>query len=112
MKPATTLIGPNAPITIPVAAQPAKEHNPDYEVELAIVIGKAAKNVREADALNYVLGYTGANDVGHLQGGHIRFTHVSGYHRYRSESTKWLCRSGHSQKDSVRSGDIEINNRR
>lgn len=63
MKPATTLIGPNAPITIPVAAQPAKEHNPDYEVELAIVIGKAAKNVREADALNYVLGYTGANDV-------------------------------------------------
>lgn len=44
-------------------AQPVKEHIPDYEVELAIVIGKVAKNVSEEDALDYVLGYTGANDV-------------------------------------------------
>lgn len=43
-----------------------REHVPDYEVELAIVIGKAAKNVSEADALDYVLGYTGANDVREL----------------------------------------------
>ena len=35
----------------------------DYECELAIIIGKAAKNVSEADALNYVAGYTCANDV-------------------------------------------------
>ncbi|RXW25744.1 hypothetical protein EST38_g29 [Candolleomyces aberdarensis] len=63
LKPVTTLIGPNAPIVIPRAAQPPEEHLPDYEVELTIVIGKAAKNVSEADALDYVLGYTGANDV-------------------------------------------------
>jgi 2-keto-4-pentenoate hydratase/2-oxohepta-3-ene-1,7-dioic acid hydratase in catechol pathway len=44
-----------------------KEHLPDYEVELTIVIGKAAKNVSEADALDYVLGYTGANDVSFRQ---------------------------------------------
>lgn len=48
---------------IPQVAQPPKEHLPDYEVELVIVIGKAAKNVSEAEALDYVLGYTGANDV-------------------------------------------------
>ena len=35
----------------------------DYECELAIVIGKAAKNVSKENALDYVLGYTCANDV-------------------------------------------------
>jgi 2-keto-4-pentenoate hydratase/2-oxohepta-3-ene-1,7-dioic acid hydratase in catechol pathway len=35
----------------------------DYECELAIVIGRACKNVSQADALDYVLGYTCANDV-------------------------------------------------
>lgn len=35
----------------------------DYESELAVVIGKACKNVSEADALKYVLGYTASNDV-------------------------------------------------
>ncbi|KAH7173231.1 homoprotocatechuate catabolism bifunctional isomerase/decarboxylase [Fusarium flagelliforme] len=35
----------------------------DYESELTIVIGKECKNVSEADAYDYVLGYTAANDV-------------------------------------------------
>jgi 2-keto-4-pentenoate hydratase/2-oxohepta-3-ene-1,7-dioic acid hydratase in catechol pathway len=35
----------------------------DYEAELAVVIGKAAKDVPAAEALHYVLGYTAANDV-------------------------------------------------
>jgi len=35
----------------------------DFEGELAVVIGKSAKNVSKADALKYVLGYTIANDV-------------------------------------------------
>ncbi|KAF9226797.1 hypothetical protein BS17DRAFT_728647 [Gyrodon lividus] len=62
-KPLASMIGPNAPIYIPKAAQPVEEHLSDYEVEFTIVIGKTAKNVSEADALDYVLGYTGANDV-------------------------------------------------
>jgi len=62
-KPPTTLIGPGSLVTVPRFAQPVKEHIPDYEVELVIVIGKAAKDVSEAEALDYVLGYTGANDV-------------------------------------------------
>lgn len=35
----------------------------DYEGELTVVIGKDAKNVSEADALNYVAGYVSGNDV-------------------------------------------------
>ena len=35
----------------------------DYEAELAIVIGKKAKHVSEADADEYILGYTCANDI-------------------------------------------------
>jgi 2-keto-4-pentenoate hydratase/2-oxohepta-3-ene-1,7-dioic acid hydratase in catechol pathway len=35
----------------------------DYEAELAVVIGKHAKNVAVEDALNYVFGYCNANDV-------------------------------------------------
>jgi transcription initiation factor TFIIH subunit 2 len=35
----------------------------DYEGELTVVIGKDAKNVSEAEALQYVLGYTVGNDV-------------------------------------------------
>lgn len=62
-KPLTSMIGPNVPICIPKIAQPVEDHLPDYEVELTIVIGRAAKGVSEADALDYVLGYTGANDV-------------------------------------------------
>jgi 2-keto-4-pentenoate hydratase/2-oxohepta-3-ene-1,7-dioic acid hydratase in catechol pathway len=35
----------------------------DYEAELAVVIGRRASKVSEADALSYVFGYTGCNDV-------------------------------------------------
>lgn len=41
----------------------AQDDQADYEGELVIVIGKDAKNVSEDDALNYVLGYTVADDV-------------------------------------------------
>jgi 2-keto-4-pentenoate hydratase/2-oxohepta-3-ene-1,7-dioic acid hydratase in catechol pathway len=51
---------PNAPIVIPKAL-PSEQV--DYECELAVVIGKACKNVSRDDALQYVLGYTCANDV-------------------------------------------------
>ncbi|WP_078393668.1 fumarylacetoacetate hydrolase family protein [Shouchella patagoniensis] len=44
-------------------AVPSVTNELDYEVELAIVIGKTAKNVSEEKALEYVLGYTIANDL-------------------------------------------------
>jgi 2-keto-4-pentenoate hydratase/2-oxohepta-3-ene-1,7-dioic acid hydratase in catechol pathway len=55
-----TLQNPGDPIEIPTHLE-SKEV--DYECELAVVIGKTCKNVKKEDALNYVLGYTCANDV-------------------------------------------------
>ena len=59
IKAANTLNNPGDPIVIPKAA-PGQVV---YECELAVVIGKAAKNVSRDAALSYVLGYTCANDV-------------------------------------------------
>ena len=55
-----TLQNPHDPILIPTHLA---SHEVDYECELAVVIGKACKNVTRARALDYVLGYTCANDV-------------------------------------------------
>jgi len=52
---------PGDPIVIPAACDRGPEV--DYECELAVVIGRAALNVPEADALSHVLGYTAGNDV-------------------------------------------------
>jgi len=56
-----SLQNPIDAISIPKIARDPPEV--DYECELAVVIGKPCKNVSEEDALNYVLGYTCANDV-------------------------------------------------
>jgi 2-keto-4-pentenoate hydratase/2-oxohepta-3-ene-1,7-dioic acid hydratase in catechol pathway len=55
-----TLQHPGQPIQIPTHLA---SHEVDYECELAVVIGRACKNVSRAEALKYVLGYTCANDV-------------------------------------------------
>ncbi|TPX18440.1 uncharacterized protein E0L32_011625, partial [Thyridium curvatum] len=60
-KPPTALAGPTDPIPIPALAQ--NLDGLDYECELVIVIGKKCTNVRESEALSYVLGYSVANDV-------------------------------------------------
>ena len=61
MKPAGALNHPESPIVIPKACSRGPEV--DYECELAVVIGRTAHNVSEADALKHVLGYTCGNDV-------------------------------------------------
>ncbi len=60
MKSPAALQHPGGPILLPRALRSDKV---DYECELAVVIGRAAKNVSRVDALSYVLGYTCANDV-------------------------------------------------
>ncbi len=57
IKPTSTLCPHEGDILLP------QTEELDYECELAVIIGKAAKNVSEEDALDYVLGYTCANDV-------------------------------------------------
>ncbi|MCB1763681.1 MAG: fumarylacetoacetate hydrolase family protein [Gammaproteobacteria bacterium] len=61
MKPTTALNHPDNEIVLPACCRDVPEV--DFEAELAVVIGKAARNVSEEDALDYVLGYTCANDV-------------------------------------------------
>lgn len=55
---ANAIIGPGEPIVLPRVTSQV-----DYEAELAVVIGRTAKDVSEADALQYVGGYMPLNDV-------------------------------------------------
>ena len=59
LKATTSALAHNGTIVLPAPAP----DEVDYEAELCVVIGKAAKNVSEGDALDYVLGYTCGNDV-------------------------------------------------
>ena len=56
-KPETSLAGPDDDVIYPKIGQ-----NVHYEAELVVVMGKSVRDVSEADALNYVLGYTCGND--------------------------------------------------
>jgi len=58
MKSTTALVGPNDDIVIP-----KNSVKTDWEVEIAVVIGKKATYVAEADAENYIAGYVLHNDV-------------------------------------------------
>jgi len=60
MKGINAVQNPGDPIQIP---RFLPSERVDYECELAVVIGRACKNVRREEALDYVLGYTCANDV-------------------------------------------------
>jgi len=59
LKATSSVIGPDDAIELP----PQAADEVDYEAELAVIIGRTARRVREADALSFVLGYTCANDV-------------------------------------------------
>ena len=57
--PTTTLTHPGDPIRIP---RVSPDHI-DYEAELGVMIGRRCRDVEEADALDYVAGYTIVNDI-------------------------------------------------
>lgn len=59
LKATTSVIGPGEAILIP----PQAPDEVDFEAELALVIGRQARGVTEAEALDYVLGWTAGNDV-------------------------------------------------
>jgi 2-keto-4-pentenoate hydratase/2-oxohepta-3-ene-1,7-dioic acid hydratase in catechol pathway len=54
----TAVIGPGAPIVLPKAST-----RPDYEAEMAVVIGKGGRHIPEANWREHVFGYTILNDV-------------------------------------------------
>ena len=76
MKPATAVIGPDAPIAVPAWCGRV-----DYESEMAIVIGRRAARVKAADAMRYVLGVTCLNDVTarDLQAKDVQYTRAKGF---------------------------------
>jgi 2-keto-4-pentenoate hydratase/2-oxohepta-3-ene-1,7-dioic acid hydratase in catechol pathway len=58
MKPTTAAVGPGDPIVYPLEGK-----NIHFEAEVAVVIGKRARRISEAEATDAILGYTCGNDV-------------------------------------------------
>ncbi len=83
LKPASSVIGPLEKIVCPPSSNQV-----EYEAELAVVIGKRAKDVIAEKALDFVLGYTCLNDVTarDLQKKDVQFT--------RSKSFDTFCPIG------------------
>jgi 2,4-didehydro-3-deoxy-L-rhamnonate hydrolase len=57
-KPIGAVAGPNDPLTLP-----ANTKKPDWELELAVVIGKGGQGISRHDAMSHVAGYAIANDI-------------------------------------------------
>jgi hypothetical protein len=111
LKPPTALTDPLSTITIPLATQPVEHHQPDFEVELVAVMGKAAKNVPESEILDYVLGYTCGNDVSFRfhQMNVSQWTFSKGFGECRFQylvvisTYAWICRRGNTDWTMYRS---------
>jgi 2-keto-4-pentenoate hydratase/2-oxohepta-3-ene-1,7-dioic acid hydratase in catechol pathway len=58
LKPSSAIIGPDEPVCLPTIS-----NTTDWEVELAVIIGQVGRNIRQDCALEYVFGYTVANDI-------------------------------------------------
>ena len=76
LKPSTAVIGPEDRIVLPRDSKRV-----DYEGELGVVIGKRARRVSEAEAREYIMGYTCFNDVSerHNQRDDGQWTRAKGY---------------------------------
>jgi 2-keto-4-pentenoate hydratase/2-oxohepta-3-ene-1,7-dioic acid hydratase in catechol pathway len=76
LKPSTSVIGDGDVIRLPPSSNEVH-----YEGELAVVMGRPAKDVDRENALSYVLGYTAANDVTarDQQRADVQFTRAKGY---------------------------------
>jgi len=73
--PPGSIVGPEDPIV-----RPAESRNLHYEAEMAIIIGKRAENVPVEEAVDYIFGVTGGNDVSERawQGGDIQWVRAKG----------------------------------
>ena len=59
LKTTSSIVGQEVPIVLPAAGPDCV----DYEAELAVIIGRKAKNIKPAEVMDYIMGYTCANDV-------------------------------------------------
>jgi 2-keto-4-pentenoate hydratase/2-oxohepta-3-ene-1,7-dioic acid hydratase in catechol pathway len=76
LKPSTSVVGPDDPIIYPAGVDRV-----DFEGELAVIVGKMARRLDEATALQVVLGFTCANDVTarNLQASDGQWTRAKGF---------------------------------
>lgn len=76
MKPSTSVIGPDDPIVIPECSD-----DMNFEPEVAVIIGRIARNVPVEKAMDHVLGFTCVNDVTlrDLQGTDPMWTRAKGF---------------------------------
>lgn len=96
-KPPSSLLAPEGTIVRPSASERV-----DFEGELAIVVGREAKNVRRSDWMHYVRGFTCANDVTarDLQKKDVQFTRAKGFDTF--------CPLGPSLVSGVDVSDLRI----
>jgi 2-keto-4-pentenoate hydratase/2-oxohepta-3-ene-1,7-dioic acid hydratase in catechol pathway len=80
--------GPTSDIVIPLSC--LEPPQVDFEVELAVVMGKEAKDIKKEDALDYVLGYTCSNDIS----ARIWQKHAGGKQWCRGKSFDTFCPLG------------------
>jgi 2-keto-4-pentenoate hydratase/2-oxohepta-3-ene-1,7-dioic acid hydratase in catechol pathway len=100
LKPVSALLAPGGTIVRPAASQRV-----DFEGELAIVVGREAKNVKAADWRTYVRGFTCANDVTarDLQKKDVQFT--------RGKSFDTFCPLGPWLETNLDVADLRLTTR-
>ncbi len=100
LKPSTAVAGPDDAV-----AYPPSSERVDYEGELAVVIGRLARDVPEGAALEVVLGYTCANDVTarDQQAVDGQWTRAKGYDTF--------CPLGPWIETELNAGDVEVTTR-
>jgi 2-keto-4-pentenoate hydratase/2-oxohepta-3-ene-1,7-dioic acid hydratase in catechol pathway len=97
LKPATAVIGPDAPVVLPPEAEEVH-----HEAELAVVVGRVAHRVAAEDAGAFILGYTAANDISarDLQKRDGQFGRAKGFDTF--------CPLGPAIETEVDPGDLAI----
>ncbi len=93
----TTIAGPDE--ALPLSSDVSPQY--DWEAELAIVIGKTCRDVKEADALDVIFGYTALNDVTarDLQRAHVQW--------FKGKSLDHTCPIGPWIVDAAEIGDAQ-----
>ncbi len=99
LKPPSSIIGPGAPIILPRASQQV-----DYEGELALVISNRGKNIPLAEAGEYILGITCANDVTarDFQRSDKQWTRAKGFDTFCPVGP-WVCTDGSYDRIEIES---------
>ncbi|MFW6238174.1 MAG: fumarylacetoacetate hydrolase family protein, partial [Halanaerobiales bacterium] len=102
LKATTSLVGPEEKIVLPDLAPEMV----DYEAELAVVIGREARNIEKEEVDDYIFGFTCANDVSARD-----CQHELDVQWARAKSFDTFCPLGPHIETELDPGDLEIRSR-